>query len=351
MTRLQKLIKVMPAEVDALLITNNKNQTYLTGFEFHDGLVLVTRQTSYLITDFRYIEAAKKEASHEFSIITHNGGLVKTAAELVDSDIIIGYEDASITVEVLEQYKKALPSARFMGAGRIVEGLRIKKEPCEIDAMIAAQRIAEKAFDHILGFITPERTEVEVALELEFTMRRLGAKATSFNTIAVAGKKSAMPHGVPSDVKLGSGFFTMDFGALYQGYCSDMTRTVVIGKADDDMKKVYNTVLEAQTAALAAYDFGKTGREIDKVARDIIYAAGYEGCFGHGLGHGVGMDIHEAPGVNFASLTPFEAGHVVTCEPGIYIEGKYGVRIEDMVVFRDGSVEDITKCPKNLIEL
>ena len=351
MTRLQKLIKTLPEALDALLITNNKNQTYLTGFEFHDGLVLITRKTSYLITDFRYIEAAKKEASPEFTIITHGGELVKKVAELVDGDATVGYEDASITVEVLEQYKKALPAARFVGAGRIVEGLRIKKETCEIDAMIAAQRIAEKAFDHILGFITPERTEIEVALELEFTMRKLGAKATSFNTIAVAGKKSAMPHGVPSDVKLGSGFFTMDFGALYKGYCSDMTRTIVIGKADEDMKKVYNTVLEAQTAALAAYDFGKTGREIDKVARDIIYAAGYEGCFGHGLGHGVGMDIHEAPGVNFASLTPFEAGHVVTCEPGIYIEGKYGVRIEDMVVFSGGKAINITKCPKNLIEL
>ena len=351
MTRLQKLLAAMPQELDALLVTNNKNQKYLTGFEFHDGLLLITRQTSYLITDFRYIEAAKKEASPEYEITTHGGELTKKLAELVDATVCIGYEDASITVEVLEQYQKALPSARFVGAGRIVEGLRIKKEPCEIDAMIAAQRIAEKAFDHILGFITPDRTEIEVALELEFTMRKLGAQATSFNTIAVSGAKSAMPHGVPSNVKLSRGFFTMDFGALYKGYCSDMTRTIVIGKADDEMKRVYNTVLEAQTAALAAFDFGKTGREVDKVARDIIYAAGYEGCFGHGLGHGVGMDIHEAPGVNFASLTPFETGHVVTCEPGIYIEGKYGVRIEDMVVFRDGYVEDITKCPKNLIEL
>ena len=144
---------------------------------------------------------------------------------------------------------------------------------------------------------------------------------------------------------------TIDMGCKYKGYCSDMTRTVVIGKADSEMKKVYETVYAAQTAALEAYDFGKTGAQIDAVAREIIYKAGYEGCFGHGLGHGVGMDIHEAPGVSSASATPFETGHVVTCEPGIYLEGKYGVRIEDMVVFGENSVEDITRSPKNLIEL
>ena len=183
--------KLKELGIEALLVTSEVNQRYVTGFEYSDGYALVTQNGVYLITDFRYIEAAKKEASPEYEIITHGGELAKTLAELVDATVCIGYEDASITVEVLEQYQKALPSARFMGAGRIVEGLRIKKEDCEIDAMIAAQRIAEKAFDHILGFITPDRTEIEVALELEFTMRKLGAQATSFNTIAVSGEKSA----------------------------------------------------------------------------------------------------------------------------------------------------------------
>lgn len=341
----------MPASMEALLVTNTKNQRYLTGFDFMDGLVLVTRKKSYLITDFRYIEAARKETDPAFEIVTFRGKLSDFLPTLLDGQTQIGYEDASITMETLQKYQTALPDCTFSGAGRLIESLREIKDAAEIEAMVHAQRIAEKAFEHILGFITPERTEVEVALELEFTMRRLGAKATSFDTIAVAGQKSAMPHGVPGNVKLGYGFFTMDFGALYDGYCSDMTRTVVIGKADDDMKRVYHTVLEAQTAALNAYDFGKTGQEIDTIARNIINQAGFEGCFGHGLGHGVGMDIHEAPGVNQASQTPFAAGHVVTCEPGIYIEGKYGVRIEDMVVFHDSSVEDITHCPKELIEL
>ncbi|MBR2986659.1 MAG: M24 family metallopeptidase, partial [Clostridia bacterium] len=197
----------------------------------------------------------------------------------------------------------------------------------------------------------PDKTEIDVALELEFYMRSHGAEDKSFDTIAVSGSASSLPHGVPRNVKLEKGFFTMDFGALYEGYCSDMTRTVVLGKADDEMKKIYNTVLTAQLAAIEKLAVGVTGKETDKVARDIIYGAGYEGCFGHGLGHGVGMDIHEAPSNSAAGIKPFEIGHVITVEPGIYIEGKYGVRIEDMVVFRDGSVEDITKCPKNLIEL
>ncbi|MBQ7364161.1 MAG: aminopeptidase P family protein [Clostridia bacterium] len=351
MTRLDKLKNILPESVDALLVTNMKNQRYLTGFDFQDGLVLITRKASYLITDFRYIEAAKKETRPEFRVVVFEEDRAAFLMSLLDGAAVIGYEDASITVEELHQYETLLPECCFKGVGRLIESLRVIKEPEEIASIIKAQRIAEQAFDHILTYITPERTEKEVALELEFTMRRLGATATSFDTIAVSGKKSAMPHGVPGDVRLSKGFFTLDFGALVDGYCSDMTRTVVIGKADAEMKRVYHTVLAAQNAALEAFDFGKTGYEIDKIARDLINRAGYAGCFGHGLGHGVGMDIHEAPRVRWDCDTPLVQGHVVTCEPGIYLEGKYGVRIEDMVVFRENTVENITKCPKNLIEL
>ncbi len=351
MTRLEKLLNVLPNGVDALLVTNPKNQRYLTGFDFQDGLVLVTRKKSYVITDFRYIEAAKKEVHPEFSIVILGIERASLLMSLLDGQNSVGYEDASITLEELTDYRTILPECRFSGVGRLIESLRIVKDNDEINAIIRAQRIAEKAFEHILTFITPDRTEKEVALELEFTMRRLGASSTSFNTIAVSGQKSSLPHGVPEDIKLSKGFFTLDFGAVVDGYCSDMTRTIVLGKADNDMKRVYETVLMAQTAALKAFDFGKTGYEIDKVARDLIYANGYEGCFGHGLGHGVGMDIHEAPRVRYDCHIALTTGHVVTCEPGIYIEGKYGVRIEDMVVFREHSIENITKSPKNLIEL
>lgn len=351
MTRLKKLLALLPASVDALLVTNSKNQRYLTGFDFQDGLVLVSRKKSYVVTDFRYIEAAKKEVRPEFEIALFQSDRTSLFMSLLDGQTALGYEDASITVEELTDYQTILPECHFSGVGRLIESLRIQKDEGEIDAMIRAQRIAEKAFEHVLTFITPERTEKEVALELEFTMRRLGATSTSFNTIAVSGKKSSLPHGVPENIKLSKGFFTLDFGAVVDGYCSDMTRTVVLGKADAEMKHVYDTVLAAQTAALEAFALGKTGYEIDKVARDLIYAAGYEGCFGHGLGHGVGMDIHEAPRVRYDCHTPLAQGHVVTCEPGIYIEGKYGVRIEDMVVFRENSIENITKSPKYLIEL
>lgn len=351
MTRLEKLLGILPDGIDALLVTNPKNQRYLTGFDFQDGLVLVTRKKSYVVTDFRYIEAAKKEVRPEFSIVVFTDDRTSLLMSLLDGQGSVGYEDASLTVEELANYRAILPECKLSGVGRLIESLRITKDNDEIEAMIRAQRIAEKAFEHILSFITPDRTEKEVALELEFTMRRLGASSTSFNTIAVSGKKSSLPHGVPEDIKLSKGFFTLDFGAVVDGYCSDMTRTIVLGKATPDMKHVYETVLAAQTAALEAFDFGKTGYEIDKVARDLIYANGYEGCFGHGLGHGVGMDIHEAPRVRYDCHTLLAQGHVVTCEPGIYIEGKYGCRIEDMVYISENGPTNLTNCPKELIEI
>ena len=196
-----------------------------------------------------------------------------------------------------------------------------------------------------------EPTEQEVALELEFFMRSLGAESTSFPTIAVSGSASALPHGVPRPVKLEKGFFTMDYGCIYKGYCSDMTRTVVIGKADEDMKLLYNTVLKAQTEAEAAIREGITGAELDKIARDIIGSTKYKGCFGHSLGHGVGMYIHEAPGVSGGNQNGLQKGHVITIEPGIYVKGTYGCRIEDMAALRETGVEILTRCPKELIEL
>ena len=228
------------------------------------------------------------------------------------------------------------------------------KLPYELELMAKAQSITDAAFSHILGYITPDVTEIDVAVELEFFMRRMGAEALAFETIAVSGPASSMPHGVPANVKLRRGFLTMDFGAKYNGYCSDMTRTIVIGKADADEKKLYNTVLSAQTAALDMAAEGVPCIEVDKVARDIINGAGYEGKFGHGLGHGVGMFIHEAPRVSpkVPEAEVLKRGHVVTIEPGIYLAGKYGCRIEDMIAIdHDGTMRNFTKSPKELIEL
>lgn len=351
MNRLSTLLSLLPAEADAILVTHKKNQYYLTGFEFEDGLVLVTREKSYLLTDFRYIEAAREETDRAFEVMTMPRDRKAMFHELLTTNHVqtIAFEESHLSYSSVGSYQRLLEGFEMIPSGNILEQMRIHKDEDEIEKIIKAQRIAEAAFDHILGYITPERTENDVALELEFFMRSHGAKSVSFDTIAVSGTNSSRPHGVPRPVKLESGFLTMDFGALYQGYCSDMTRTVVVGKCTDEMKKVYNTVLEAQLAALDAYAVGKTGRELDEIARKIIYAAGYEGCFGHGLGHGVGMDIHEAPSVSTGGTVPMEVGHVVTCEPGIYLEGKFGVRIEDMVIFTKDGPMNITRSPKELI--
>ncbi|MBE6607381.1 MAG: aminopeptidase P family protein [Ruminococcaceae bacterium] len=352
MTRREKLVASFPENIDAIIVTNTKNQRYLTGFDYTDGYVIVTREKAACFTDFRYIEAAKKEVNKEYGVIMFAG---KNTSSLIcdflsDNHVKnIGFESVSLAYDRLSSLQKLMPGFELIPVGNLIEKLRIFKDPEEVENIITAQRIAEKAFEHILGYISPDVTEIDVALELEFFMRKNGAEATSFSTIAVSGSASSMPHGVPRNVKLEKGFFTMDYGALYNGYCSDMTRTVVIGKADADIKKVYNTVLRAQTESLAAFRAGMTGGEADKVARDIIYGEGYEGCFGHSLGHGVGMDIHESPRVSGDDI--LKTGHVITCEPGIYIEGKYGCRIEDMVYLSENGPVNLTNCPKELIEL
>lgn len=355
MSRVKKLLTYLPEEADGILVTNYKNQYYLSGFDFMDGFVLITRKKSYLLTDFRYIEAARVETDPGLEVVQMDQNFHdELIRELLRENGVrkLAYEDDTLPCATKTAYETGmLRDVELIPSGGAIGKMRIRKDQSEIDAMITAQRIAEQAFEHILGYITPERTEIDVALELEFFMRSHGAKAVSFDTIAVSGSASSRPHGVPRNVKLEEGFLTMDYGALYQGYCSDMTRTVCVGRCTDEMRTVYNTVLEAQLTALDAYALGKTGIELDAVARKVITDAGYGEYFGHGLGHGVGMDIHEAPFVNKKGDVPMEPGHVVTCEPGIYLPGKFGVRIEDMVVFTGDGAVDITHCPKELIIL
>ena len=351
MNRKDKLLAMLDSQADAVIVTHKKNQYYLTGFDFDDGYVLITREESYLITDFRYIEAAKAETNPEFTVVMMEDDPKALFRELLTKHRVqtVLFEESHVSVLEKELLQELLGEVVLLRSGSIIEQLRLYKDADEIERMITAQRIAEAAFDHILGFITPDKTELEIALELEFYMRSHGAKATSFDTIAVSGSASSRPHGVPRPVKLERGFLTMDFGALYKGYCSDMTRTVGIGKPTEEMIDVYAAVQRAQSAALDAFAIGKTGEELDAVARNVIYHAGYEGCFGHGLGHGVGMDIHEAPRLKAGHTVPMDVGMVVTCEPGIYLEGKFGVRIEDMVVFTENGPLNITRSPKNLI--
>lgn len=354
MTRLEKVKAALPAGVDGLLVSSEINRRWLTGFLYSDGYVLVTREKSYLITDFRYTEAAQRECAPGFEVVEMKGGFAAFVGGLLEEHHVkvLCYEDRDLTCASHRSIANLLSGYELTPIGGLIEDLREFKDAEEIACITAAQRIAEQAFEHILGYISPERTEIDVALELEFFMRSHGAECVSFDTIAISGSASSVPHGVPRNCKLERGFITMDYGCKVKGYCSDMTRTVVLGRADDKMKHLYQTVLEAQTAAIDAAAEGCSLKGLDTVARDLINKAGYEGCFGHGLGHGVGLEIHEAPRCSQgAGEARFTRGHVVTCEPGIYLVGCYGVRIEDMLVCDEQGVHDLTDCPKELIEL
>lgn len=358
MTQLQRFQSALKnSEFDAAIISSELNQRYLSDFKYTDGYILVGREKAYLLTDFRYVEAARASVK-DFEILMPEGPMINAVCQLIGENkySAVAVEDAELSCKTFETFKENLPKdcKPFFGASRLLNAQRAVKLPYEIQRMEKAQQITDMAFTHILDFISTDVTEAEVALELEFFMRSNGAESTAFETIAVSGPSSSLPHGVPSNVKLRKGFLTMDFGAKYEGYCSDMTRTVVIGKADEEIKKVYDTVLSAQIAALEKIEGGINCREADESARKIIREAGYGAAFGHSLGHGVGMFIHEFP-----SLSPhapadlcLQSGNVVTVEPGIYLEGKYGCRIEDMIAInQDGTLHNFTHSSKELIEI
>ena len=350
MNKIEILQSRLPAGVDAFLTTDGVTRFYLTGFKSSNGFLFVTKKAAHFFTDFRYIEAAEKEC---VGCSVSAGSRKEALAKIVEDEKIrtIAFEDDIVTVAGLESLKKEFAGCEFVSIGDTVKGMMEFKTPEEMAKVRMAQDITDKAFAALLPLLRPDMTETDVAAELEYQMKKFGASDKSFDTIAVSGTNSARPHGVPRPVQLEKGFLTMDFGCIYGGYCSDMTRTVVIGKADADMKKVYDTVLQAQLAAIAAVREGMTGEELDQVARDIIHGAGYEGCFGHGLGHGVGLLIHEPLRISAFGKTPLAKGHVFTIEPGIYLKGKYGVRIEDMIQMTENGPLDITHSPKELIEI
>lgn len=359
MSHLKQLQAAMKdARAEALVVSSEINQRYLSDLHYTDGFVVVLPEKAFLLADFRYIEDARATVdASEFEVVMPDRPMLAYVnAILGDFGVKSAlFEEATLSYALLERFKKTFEGVELhSGGSEMIDSLRLYKDTAEIEKMTRAQKLTDDAFAHILNFINPDRTEIEVALELEFYMRAHGSEGTAFDTIAVSGANSSRPHGVPRPVKLEKGFFTMDFGARVDGYCADMTRTVVLGKADEDMKKLYHTVLRAQTAAIESLHVGLPCAEADRIARDIIDGAGYKGLFGHSLGHGVGLYIHESP--RFAASVPADVtlkpGHVVTVEPGIYMEGKYGCRIEDMIaVLPDGTIHDFTKSPKELIEL
>ena len=341
---------------DAAIITNELSQQYLSGFEFQDGAVLVLQKDAYLLTDFRYVEAAKENVCADMQVLTPEKGATDAIRTLLGEHnctrVLI--EEDALSYASYQRYSSLFVGVTLEGgASALLTQLRLHKSDEELEIIARAQSVTDAAFAHILKVLTPEMTEIDVALELEMFMRRQGAQGLAFETIAVSGTNSSRPHGVPRPVKLERGFLTMDFGARVDGYCSDMTRTVVLGRADEEIKKVYNTVLLAQTVALEAAAEGVSCHALDTAARNVIHGAGYKGCFGHSLGHGVGMFIHEEPRLSpkADNASVLERGHVVTFEPGIYIEGKYGCRIEDMVAVEQNGVHNFTHSTKELIEI
>lgn len=334
------------------IVTNIRNCCYLTGFTCSEGVVLITPTLVYLIVDFRYSQQAQEEIKH-VKILKREGAL-----HLLLRDVLkkyknekVAFESDSITFKQYKEIKKSLPQNRLVPTLNMVEGLRAVKHSDEIASIEKAARISDEVFKHICGFVKLGMSEVDIAEEIERTSKRNGASCIAFDTIALSGSRSSLPHGVPSDKAVEKGILLMDFGVGFSGYNSDITRTIFLGKATAKQKEIYNIVLEAQKIAIKSVRPGVKVSCIDKAARDYIASKGYSEYFGHSTGHGVGLDVHELPAVSARSNEVLQPGMVFTIEPGIYIPEWGGIRIEDMVRVTDDGYRIITKSSKEIIEI
>ena len=352
--RIEKIQEILDNNT-AAIISDDSNRLYFTGFNSSAGMVVITKNGAWFFIDFRYIEKAKSTVSHMSVILAEK--LLSQLKELFENQNIrnILLETDRINLDFYGSLKE-----KFQGVNISLEKnltkkiayLRSIKTEEEKELIKKAQSLTDKTFDYILNYIERGKTEKEIMLLMEFYIRKMGSEGVSFDFIVVSGNNSSLPHGVPTDKPITDGdFITMDFGAVVSGYRSDMTRTVALKYVTDKQRKVYETVLSAQKSALDAIKPDVKCCEIDKIARDLIYNAGYEGCFGHGLGHSVGIEIHENPSFNTRDETKLQKGMVLTVEPGIYLENEFGVRIEDMVYITDNSYENLTRSNKELIIL
>jgi len=344
-------------DLDAVLLTGQANRFYASGFFIPggDATALVTRKDAVFLTDARYTEAAARCLEGiELREVRPDRTLMSQLQDLVFLKGIrrLGFEDGAMTVREYQRFQKELPNCRFFPASAALAKLRQTKDAEELRAMEAAQGIAERALEDILKEIRPGVTEKEIAARIQYLMLHYGASDMSFDPIVVSGPNGSLPHGVPSEKEIQAGeFVTMDFGCVCGGYCSDMTRTVAVGSVTEEMERVYNTVLAAQKAGIAAARAGVTGKLVDAAARDVIREAGYGDCFTHSFGHGVGVEIHEGPNAASSNDSPLPAGAVISAEPGIYIPGRLGVRIEDVILITPEGCRNLTKAPKDLIVL
>lgn len=353
---INKLKEFLKEKNAAALIMSEENICYFTSFHSSNGYLIVTGEKAFFFTDSRYIEAAQNKITSCDEVLllkSMKEELVPFIASLNKNELFV--EAERITLSRYTELKSLFSGVTVNGNGELdkkISEIRTVKKDEQVNTIIKAQRIAEKAFDYILTFIKEGVTEKEVALTLEYFMLKNGADALSFDTIAVSGKNSSMPHGVPTDKKIEKGdFITMDYGAVCDFYHSDMTRTVAVGEVSSKQIEVYETVLKAQEEAFRLMKAGVPCKDVDKAARDTIVNAGYGEYFGHGLGHGVGVEIHELPSLNPSSGAILEVGNIVTNEPGIYLPGEFGVRIEDMALITEDGYENLTLSEKKLIVL
>ena len=353
MKNLDKYLSLLDGEVDGLLLTSRYSRHYGAEFDIAEGVAIVTKAGCRYFTDSRYIESAQSGLKgFEVLDVAGVGYFKRLNDAIADFGVTtLGFEENYLTVAEFQGYEKNL-NAKLVPFNKEIYGFRAVKEDWELENLRKAQKIADKAFAEVLPRIKVGMSELELQAELIYCMYKNGAHGLSFDPIVVSGPNSSMPHGVAGERKIQDGdFITMDFGVLYNGYCSDMTRTVAVGHVTEEMEKVYNTVLAAQLAGIAISRAGVAAKAIDGAARKVIEEAGYGPYFSHSYGHGVGLEIHEAPGLSFKSETDVPANAVCSAEPGIYLPGKFGVRIEDCVIFTGDGCENLASSPKNLIIL
>ena len=355
MNHFDRIAAALPgAELDAVLLTGEYNRFYASGFSTPggDGVAVVTRMGHFYFTDSRYIEAAEAQVENAaVGLVRRDKGYLAWVREVLNltNSKRVGFEEDTMTVAEYQMYSKKLP-ATLEPASAFMHALRGQKDARELERLEQAQRISEQALAQILTELRPGVTEKEIAARLQYLMLHFGAEKMSFDPIVASGPNGSMPHAVPTDREIQPGeFVTMDFGCVYKGYCSDMTRTVAVGEPTEEMKRVYRIVLSAQQAGIAAARAGATGAEIDGTARRVIEEAGYGEYFTHSFGHGVGAEIHESPNATPGNDTPLPAGSVISAEPGIYLPGRFGVRIEDVIVLEEGGCRNLTEADKALL--
>lgn len=350
--KINKLREVMNEKgLEAVVILSPYNRRYLSGFTGTSGSLLITQDKSLLITDFRYIQQANDQAQ-DFEVINQEGPMLSKINDLIKEGQYknVGVESHLITYN--EYQALNTDAVKLSSIESVIETIRMVKDEFEIKLIQKAADIVDETYEHILKWVKPGMTENEVNNEMEMFMRSKGATCSSFDTIVASGHRGALPHGVASNKVIEEGdMITLDFGALYEGYVSDVTRTFAIGQPKEEMKKIYNIVLEAQLTALEQIKPGMTGKEADTIARDIIKSYGYGEQFGHSLGHGIGLEVHEGPALSQKSDIVLEENMCITLEPGIYVDGLGGVRIEDDVLVTKNGLQRFTKSSKDLIIL